>query len=150
MKKIVLAAVLVIAMMSAAGCKKDNGGDDNSGGGSLSAAGKLAPPAWIQGSWAREAGGNVLYKFTSDDVLYMGAVSFKTTYHVNYGAVRLTLKETKKTDTLYELTITTNATGVETISNFFSFKKGDGSFIEAGISAENVSIIEEYVKLYKL
>ena len=128
---------LAVSMMFAS-CKdkdKDNGNgncNDNGNGGSSST--KLSPPAWIQGSWGVES--IAVFKFTAADVV-IGGVSLKTT-HVDHPGLTYSFKETK-TDVLYEIKITAKAVG-ETAAGTFSFKKGDGTYIEAASVEDNGSI----------
>ena len=118
--------------MMFAGCK-DNGKDDNNGNSGVGST-KLSPPAWIQGSWGVE--GYVLYKFTTNDVV-IGSVSLKTTY-VDHPGLTYSFKETK-TDALYEIKVMAKAVG-ETAAGTLSFKKGDGTYIEAASAEGNGSI----------
>ena len=141
-----LMAIIMVAIVCCSACKKDN--KDNGGNGGTVGTNKLAPPAWIQGSWgALEGGvGPEVYKFTSDDILQMG-VSLKT-YAVSGQGGTVTVNETKKTDNQYDITIKAKASGKETVSGFFSFKKGDGTYIEFGAD-ETGSTIVDYGRLYK-
>ena len=118
----IVACFAVCAVMCCGGCKKS--GDDEKGG---SGGFKVSPPAWIQGKWGME--GYEIYKFTTDDILVYG-FSFKSMY-VQVPGVTYTCRETK-TEVLYEIHITVKAKGTsETGSGTFSFKKGDGTYIEA-------------------
>ena len=137
-----LMAIIMVAILCCSGCKKDK--DSGGGGGS----GKLSPPAWIQGSWGTAPAGVGLevFKFTPNDVLQMG-VSLKT-YAVSTPSGTVTISESKKTDNLYEITLKAKASGKETVSGFYSFKKGDGTFIEFG-SDETGATEVEYGRLYK-
>ena len=137
-----LMAIIMVAIVCCSGCKKDKNGD--SGGGS----GKLAPPAWIQGAWGAAPGGvgEEVYKFTSNDVL-MSGVSLKT-LAVSTPYATVTISESKKTDNLYEITMKVKATGSETVSGFWSFKKGDGTYIEFGADETGATEVE-YGRLYK-
>ena len=101
--------VLAVTVMFAS-CKKDNKDD----GGSL----KVSPPAWIHGSWGLE--GEELFKFTADDFIWFGS-SFKEDKDL------ASVTEPKKTDALYEIVLTPKK-GDEIK---FSFKKGDGKYIES-------------------
>jgi hypothetical protein len=135
-----LAAVLAIAMMGCSGNKdkdKDNGG--------LAKPGALAPPAWVQGSWGDE--GVLIFKFTSDDVLQLGLVSLKS-LAVSVPGYTATISETKKTADLYEITIKAKAGNVESVAWFWSFKKGDGTFLEYGADESGATTVE-YAKMYK-
>ena len=121
-----------------------NGGNtiDDLGGSSI----KLSPPAWIQGSWGEE--GIVAYRFTSDDIL-LGGTSFKTIFQ-NVVSVSYTCKETKK-DALYEVKLTQKVLGKETAAATYSFKKGDGSYIDAATASENEVISpSDYQRLNKM
>ena len=128
---------LAVSMMFAS-CKDKNddngnggnGGNGNGGGSST----KLSPPAWIRGSWGVED--YVIFKFTADDVV-IGGVSLKMTY-VDYPGLAYSFKETK-TDALYEIKVTARAVG-ETAVATLSFKKGDGTYIEAASVEGNDSI----------
>ena len=126
----IVVCLAVCAMMCFNGCKKDDdkkggGGDDNH---------KLSPPAWIQGSWGME--GYEIFKFTTDDVVIAG-VSFKAMFAET--GVAYSVKETK-TDVLYEIKITAKASTGETGAGTFSFKKGDGTYIEAATAEDDDSI----------
>ena len=125
----ILVCLAVCAMICFNGCS----GNDivNGAGGSH----KLSPPAWIQGSWGIE--GYVIFKFTADDVM-MGGVSLKMTY-VSYPGLTYSFKETKN-DALYEIKVTAKAPNGESAAGTLSFKKGDGTYIEAATVEENASI----------
>ena len=144
MKKLfsIWAAILAIALT---GCSKDDTGG-------VTTSAKLSPPAWIQGSWTDEAGGTVFYRFTSDDILQYGGeqlqeISFKQLGVYVPGVGGATVKETKKTDDLYEVTITASGGG-DSVSGFYSFKKGNGTYIDAG-TAKTGTTVDVYVRLYK-
>jgi hypothetical protein len=137
-------AIMMIAIVCCSACKKDKDNGDNGG---LAGAGKLAPPAWVQGSWGVEGVVDVVFKFTSDDVLQMGILSLKA-LAVSVPGYSATISETKKTADLYEITIKAKAAGVEEVSGFWSFKKGDGTYIEAGADESGATNVE-YGRLYK-
>ena len=141
-----LMAIIIVAIVCCSACKKDN--KDNGGNGGTAGTNKLAPPAWIQGSWGAVEGGvgPEIFKFTSDDVLQMG-VSLKS-LAASVPGYTATINETKKTDNLYEITIKAKASGKESVSGFFSFKKGDGTYIEFGVD-ETGSTSVVYARLYK-
>ena len=122
---------LAVSMMFAS-CK-DKGKDDDNGNSGVGST-KLSPPAWIQGSWGTES--IAVFKFTTDDVL-IGGTSLKMTY-VGYPGLAYSFKETK-TDALYEIKVTAKAVG-ETAVATLSFKKGDGTYIEAASVEGNSSI----------
>jgi len=132
--------VTCLAVLMFVACSKK---DDNGGG-----SAKFSPPAWIQGSWgaAPNGVGPEIFNFTSNDVL-MSGVSLKTYTGSGPGGYS-SISETKKTDNLYEITIKAKASGSEAVSGFFSFKKGDGNYIEFGTN-ETGSAITDYGKLYK-
>jgi hypothetical protein len=123
---------LAVSMMFASCKDKDNDNGSGNGGGSST---KLSPPAWIQGSWGVES--IAVFKFTASDVV-VGGVSLKTTY-VGYPGLAYSFKETK-TDALYEIKITAKAPNGESAAGTFSFKKGDGTYIEAASVENNGSI----------
>ena len=131
----ILLAMIAIAAMS---CKKDDEGK-------LTKEGKLSPPSWIRGSW--ELSG-VTFRFTSDDI-FMNEMSLKDLFNIHIsGAGSTSIKETKKTDSIYEVTFSATAVGEGTESAYYSFKKGDGTYIEIG-SAELNEPISDYIKFYK-
>ena len=132
-------ACLAVLMFVACSKKDKNGGGES---------GKLSPPAWVQGSWRAAPGGlgPEVYNLTSDDVL-MSGVSLKT-YAVSGPGSSVTISETKKTDNQYDITIKVKAGSSESISGFWSFKKGDGTYIEYGTDLTGTTNVE-YTKLYK-
>jgi len=95
---------------------------------------KLSPPEWIRGTW--EKGESQNFTFTSEDV-FMNGVSLKN--HGGKGSGDAVLKETQKTNSLYELVYEYFVgSDIETI--LYSFKIGDGTFIEAGIAQNNAPL----------
>jgi len=136
--------ILAVCMLFASCGKKDKDKDD----GGLAKSGTFAPPAWVQGSWGATEGGvgPEVYKFTSDDVL-MSGVSLKS-LPISTPYATVTISETKKTADLYEITMKVKATGHETVSGFWSFKKGDGTYIEFGADESGATNVE-YGRLYK-
>ena len=123
----VIVACLAVTSMMFSGCKdKDS---DNNGNGNNNGAMKFSPPAWIQGKWGDWQGdGTALFRFTSDDVVYMGK-SFAEMYTPS----AFSMKETKKTDALYEIVFTVKGAGV---SAYYSFKKVDETHIGVANNAE--------------
>ena len=144
MKKVIRLSVLAIAMIaitSISSCQKGDG----IGGGKTA---KFAPPAWIQGKWGIE--GIEMFRFTSDDVFSMG-VSLKTIWNISTGVSSVSLKETKNTDSIYEITVTGSAVGQGSASGYYSFKKGDGTYIEAASNETGVPLSnDDYVRLKKI
>ena len=140
-----VACFAVCMAMICTGCGKDG---VLSGGKS----GTLSPPSWIQGSWGYNEGGVkvVLFKFTSDDILSAGIVSLKTIWNVSVAGSSVSLKESKKNDSLYEITVT-GKSGGEKASAIYSFKKGDGTYIEvaANESGDTLSA-SDYDRIYKI
>ena len=120
-------------------------GSDDTIGGKKEA--KLSPPSWIHGSWGDEDGYVEVFRFTSNDIFQLG-VSLKTIYGWTAGGAGVSIKETKNTSSLYEITITATD-GKEKASAYYSFKKGDGNYIEAGWE-ETGDPIASYEKLYKI
>jgi len=137
----IVACFAVCVMMSFSGCSKD----DEGGGGKSSV--KLSPPAWIQGSWGY--GSYEVFKFTKDDAI-MGGTSIKIYWSGGAPGASLTIKESKKTDSLYEITVTGKAGG-ESGSGIMSFKKGDGTYIEAAVE-ENGTVLtaDDYSRFDKI
>ena len=90
---------------------------------------KLSPPSWLQGSWAEEDGGIVVFKITSDDVLMNIGVltSLKTIYGFSFMGTGTTIKETKNNSSDYEITVTAKVAGKEQAAGKFCFKKGQDS-----------------------
>ena len=144
MKKVfrfsVLLAVIAIVM---AGCSKK---DDESGG-SKSGGAKLSPPTWIQGTWEDETG-VISYKFTKDDILINGIVSFKLVYNVTVGDCKASTKEKTNNSSLYEVTVTGTCEG-EKGSATFSFKKGDGTYIEFTGDSDEYGSEGDEITLFK-
>ena len=137
--------ILTLILIAAAGCSKKDGGGIGEN--------KLSPPSWIQGTWGAE--GYEAFKFTSDDIIIEitgeAPVSFKHNYNIDVPGGKISTKETIKNDAIYEITVTATAMGEESESGFFSFKKGDGTYI-MGCSAETGTDLddEDYVRLDKL
>ena len=140
--KNVATIVACFAVCFLTSCSGGNIIDDLTGGSSI----KLSPPAWIQGSWGEE--GIVAYKFTSNDI-FLGSTSFKTIFQ-SVVTVSYTCKETKQ-DALYEVKITQKVSGKEIAAATYSFKKGDGSYIEAAsVDGDDAISSSDYVRFYKL
>ena len=157
MKKLIGITILV-AMISVAmiGCKDDdnNSNNGNNGNGSNVTGSKISPPVWIQGKWGilsemEEVENIELFKFTAND-MFIGQLNLTQMFQNVPGYVTYTWKENKK-DALYEVTITQKVTGIETESAIFSFKKGDGTYIEAASAEEGETIdLDDYERLVKL
>jgi len=136
------AVILAITLVSCGG----GSDDDITGGGKGS---KLSPPSWLQGNWGDENGIIVIYKVTKDDVFMMGK-SLKTYVNQSGGGASASLKETKNTSSLYELTIKADDGEGTKASFIWSFKKGDGTYIDAAfIETGNAPAADDYDKLYK-
>jgi hypothetical protein len=113
-------------------------------------SGKLSPPSWIQGSWTPEDVPQIVaLKCSSDDVIWWGQ-SIKQIWGSNSSlGVGYTIKETKNTGSIYEITIKASS-GVDHAAAMFSFKKGDGSYIEAATIEDGERIYDDdYVRLNK-
>jgi len=123
MKKVfkfsVLAVMISIAAMSLNSCKKSSLLDVGDA--------KLSPPSWIQGSWG--GGTTEVFKFTSNDVFLYGT-SLKSSWNGGTVGTGLRLKETKNSGTAYEITVTAKSMGIEMVSACYSFRKGDGTYLE--------------------
>ena len=137
----VVACFAVCAVMSCASCGGNKDKDGNGG------SNKLSPPAWIHGSWGES--GITLYRFTADDFM-IGGISFKSMHPATSTFGSYSFRETK-TDALYEVRLTVKAVTGESAAGTYSFKKGDGTYIEAA-AAEEGDVIEQsdYVRLSKL
>ena len=124
MKRILKSGILLaIITLALTGCCKDKSDD-----------GTLSPPSWILGEWecSFEMGTvevTAIYKFTSNDLIMtsdaVGSVTISLRERAKYG-VYSNMKETIKTDDIYEITLTASL-GTEVVHNF---KKGDGTYIE--------------------
>ena len=135
---VIFACLAVVVMFS--GCK-DNGNSDDNGKSSNGGTMKFSPPTWIQGKWGDwQADGTELFRFTSNDVVYMG-MSFSEIYNPS----AYSMKEEKKTNALYEITFTVKGTGV---SVYYSFKKVDETHI--GVANNGVGEPYDYVELEKM
>ena len=134
-----VACFAVCFMMS---CKEGGVIDDLASGGSA----KFSPPTWIQGSWGME--GYEIFKFTTNDIFVWGT-SLKATFQ-SVAGVTYSCKETS-TSTLYEVKVTQKYLGSETAAGTFSFKKGDGTYIDAA-TADEGDIIQpsDYERLNKM
>ena len=114
-----LFAVILMVLACITGCKKDS--DDSGGSGAPS---NLSTPSWLQGTWKGEGGSTL--KITKDDIIVDGK-TFKETY-VQSGNTNISIEQTKKTESLYVLTV--NATDDEgEYEECHVFKIGDGNYI---------------------
>ena len=134
---------LVVCMMFS-GCKDPN--DDPNNPDKPGGNGKLSPPSWIQGSWTDEDGVFTMWRFTTDAV-YMGGHSLEFIWSQSAGGASTTIKETKKTDALYEITVTADDGEGDKETSIYSFKKGDGTYIETALFGEGET--PDYEKYYK-
>jgi len=77
-------------------------------------------------------------------------VSLKTIWNVSVAGSSVSLKESKKNDSLYEITVT-GKSGGEKASAIYSFKKGDGTYIDvaANESGDTLSA-SDYDRIYKI
>ena len=88
---------------------------------------KLSPPQWIQGEW--EYDGivyNVYFKFIFDDVVFSLPYGNISSFSNLYEDGKYAIEETKKTDEIYEITVTRNQS--KKISKFT--KGDDGTHIQ--------------------
>jgi len=118
---IILLLLCFSALLLLPGCKKEESKDDNGGGG----GGKLSPPAWLQGKWEINAVNYV--EITSNNV-FINSVSISKMSGVT------SVKEVKNTGTVYTLECELKLEGGAESTYYYSFKKGDGSFIELGFA----------------
>jgi len=112
---------------------------------------ELSPPQWIQGEW--EYDGivyNVYFKFISDDVIFSLPYGSVTSFSDLYEDKNYSIEETKKTNEIYEITVTRNKS--KKISKFT--KGDDGTHIQyylfdtdvAGLAGANDEIYILYKK----
>lgn len=118
-----LSICMAILALAFPGCNSDD--DPIAGKGTN----KLSPPSWIRGTWADEDG-YLTFEFKSDDIL-MNGVSLKTLNASVPGVGKVSMKESKKTDTVYEITYIASDTK-ETETGRIGFKKGGSNFIYFG------------------
>jgi hypothetical protein len=77
----------------------------------------------------------------------MGGISLAFIYNQSAGGASTTIKESKKTDALYEITVTADDGKGSKSTEIFSFKKGDGKYIEASLTGAGEA--PDYEKYYK-
>ena len=129
LKKITVAlicgAVMSIAMT---GCSK------NEIVSNLAPEGKLEPPEWLIGTWNGDNSPDV-FEVQSGSIrasigdLHDLAKIANTNAATTGGSVKV--KEIRKTDTEYEVGMVIKPkSGYKTTDSYYSFKKGDGTFIE--------------------
>lgn len=134
MKKLLLMASAIVLTLSCS--SSDDNSSNNSNNNNSS---KITPPAWIQGTWAREDVPNMGYTFYSDDLCnFIGGGQYCKKEYVNlYQGTGVHINVTQEiSDTTYKCTITV---AVET-SNYH-FQKIDANTIrvvqEPGASNSN-------------
>ena len=113
---IIILLLCFSALLLLQGCKKDESKDDNNASGNS----KLSPPSWLLGKWENDE--NETFEFKSNDVLFDGMSISKL-------AGITSVSELKKTADTY---ILTSQGGSEKGTCYYKFKKGDGTYIEAG------------------
>jgi len=137
MKKVIRLSMMM-AMFSIAimGCKNDLTGDKKDA--------KLSPPSWIQGDWGYEGSNHVMFRFTGNDVLMNIGVltSLNSIYGYTVLGYGTTLKETKNSNSEYEIKVTGTVAGKEQAVGRFHFKKLDGNRIEAGTNEDGDTITD--------
>ena len=88
---------------------------------------ELSPPQWIQGEWKHDGFVyNVYFKFTSNDVIFALPYGSISSFNDLYEDGNYAIEETKKTDEIYEITVTRNQS--KKISKFT--KGDDGTHIQ--------------------
>jgi photosystem II stability/assembly factor-like uncharacterized protein len=139
MKKLLslLTIAIVAIAMAFVGCKKDDNNDGGGGGGTGGPSGtdKFSPPAWIQGTWSSAAKRAWDFTFTSDGIT-MNGMDLKDFFNQQYGddECSVTFKEVTKTNNLYEIEIKIIGSTMGNLNLLYSFKKGNGNYIEIGFS----------------
>ena len=109
----------------------------------------LSPPTWINVAWGMF--NEIVFRFTSDD-FFMNGASFKNQIYKSLPEiVTNSIKETKRTETIYEISVTTEmAMGMSKIY-LYSFRKRDnGMYIEAISAIGGGTTIYKYDTLYKI
>ena len=124
------------------GCDSSKIGDDITGG-----SNKLSPPSWIQGTWVDEYGAMTV-TCTSDDVL-MNNVSFRVLYANVPGVGKASLKESKKTDSHYEISVSVTESGKETVTDRIGFQKGSNYIIIGEADGNDPMRYDDEYRLYK-
>jgi len=118
-----LVAMALIATLGS--CEKDN----------LNKA-TFSPPPWIQGEWEWDHTSDVIYfNFTSNDVFITNATLQSSDSTLIFSdAIKkgiASIKETINTNTIYEVALTTQ------LENYtYSFKKGDGTYIDFALNGD--------------
>jgi hypothetical protein len=132
-------AILSIALVS---CDTGNNSDNGEDGG-----GKLSPPSWAHGKWGE--GNVVAYHITSTNV-YVGdnTIVSLTGMFQNTPFHTYTFDESKS-DLLYEITVSVKVAQVVSAGEVFSFKRGDGTFIDFG-TADEGKTVTSYKRLLKI
>ena len=96
LRNVVALAICLATLIIFASCEKNEKKEGKK---------ELSPPQWIQGEWEHDGiVYNVNFKFTSHDVVYCSVYSFSDLYEDGNYAI----EETKKTDEIYEITVTRN------------------------------------------
>ena len=142
LKSGILLAIITLALTS---CCKDKPDD-----------GTLSPPSWILGEWEWSYEDDLQYicrnyKFTSNDLI--SSSTHERDDMVHSGTVvlvfseinkspHISVKETKKTDNIYEVTVSTRYAGTEEDA-VYSFKKGDGTYIEEDTGNGNYTRLDK-------
>ena len=118
--------LVAIVAFATVGCKKEDPDDR-----------KISPPAWIHGEWEWSLeGGNssINYKFTSNDIFSTVTVPDYSPVTLIFSELNKTshilVKETEKTDEIYEVTFMDLKSGKWEINHVRRFKKGDGTYID--------------------
>jgi hypothetical protein len=113
---------LFVACFIFSGCKKDKDDVDDKA--------KLSPPAWTIGEWEYTGSEMTLYfKFMSNDIVHRLTDQYGT-LEVKFSDLRSSdLKETIKTDSIYQLTIVVNTDNYTRLVNYH-VKRGDGTYID--------------------
>jgi len=124
----------IILSIAMSGCNKDK---DDKEEDKLAPVGTIAPPEWLIGRWvAPSTFGTDFYRVTSDSISIFGyslnLIADLADVYAQIVGGTVKMKEIKKTNTEYEVgTITTPSSGSGTINPYYSFKKGDGTYVEA-------------------
>jgi len=111
LKNVVALAVCLATMIIFASCEKNEKTEGEK---------ELSPPQWIQGEWEHDGiVYNVNFKFTSNDVVFSLPYGSVSSFSNLYEDGNYAIEETKKTDEIYEITVTRNKS-----KKISKFKKG--------------------------
>ena len=114
LRNVITVVVFLAALTIFASCEKS---------GEINEKKELSPPKWIQGEWGDNGiVYDVFFIFTSDDVIFSLPYGSITSFSDLYEDRNYSIEETKKTNEIYEITVTRNES-----KKTYKFTKGDNS-----------------------